>query len=445
MLQIIQWQTLSVQQQEEVLLRPSTPNRASLQKTQEIIDAVRVEGDAALKRLTQLYDRVTLDNLRVNEAEFMAAEKIVNDTVERALKNAAANIEKFHQAQYPNNLQVTTSPGIECALEWRALARVGLYVPGGTASLPSTVLMLGIPAKIAQCPIRILCTPPRPDGSVDPNVLVAAKICGINQVYKIGGAQAIAAMAYGTESIPAVDKIFGPGNSWVAQAKLLVAQDAAGASFDLPAGPSEQMVIADKTANPAWVAADLLSQAEHGVDSQVILICDDVNFAEQVNLEIQKQIKLLPRREIIIQALAHGRTIIVADIETAIVISNRYAPEHLILQIKNPRDHIKYITAAGSVFLGPWAPESVGDYASGTNHVLPTYGYARNCSGLAVTDFMLRITFQELTQQGLVNLAPTVETLAAVEKLDAHRRAVSIRVMPGISQSTNAAMEIAHE
>ncbi len=428
MLRIIIWQELSARQQAEILARPAAPNRASLQKTQVIVDAVRAEGDAALKRFTELYDNVALDNLQVDVAEFIAAEEAVSTTVKTALKNAAKNIEKFHQAQYPADLKVTTSPGIECALEWRPLQRVGLYIPGGTASLPSTVLMLGIPAKIAGCPVKILCSPPRPDGSIDPHVLVAAKICGIEQVYKVGGAQAIAAMAYGTESIPAVDKIFGPGNSWVAQAKLLVAQDADGATFDLPAGPSEQMVIADQDANPAWVAADLLSQAEHGIDSQVILICNDLQFAEQVNLQINEQIKSLPRHEIAVKALIHARAIIVSDMMMAIEIANRYAPEHLILQIKNPRDHIKYITAAGSVFLGPWAPESVGDYASGTNHVLPTYGYARNCSGLAVTDFMLRITFQELTQAGLQNLASTVEILAEIEGLAAHRQAVSIRI-----------------
>lgn len=427
MLKTIIWKNLSAAEQIKILQRPAAHNSASLEQTQIIINQVRKSGDQALKELTQRYDNVVLDKLSVGTIEFIAAENKVSAKVKKALQHAAQQIEKFHQAQTPKNIRVETTTGVYCEMQYRALEKVGLYIPGGTARLPSAVLMLGIPAKIAGCAERILCTPPQKDGSIDPHILYAASLCEIDQVYKVGGAQAIAAMAYGTETIPKVDKIFGPGNSWVTQAKILVAQDPYGASYDLPAGPTEQMLIADCSANPTFVAADLLSQAEHGADSQVILVCDNANIAVQVNEQIKIQLATLPRKDIAAKALANSCVIIVETIAAAFTIANSYAPEHLLLQIENPQQYLAQIKSAGSVFIGHWAAESVGDYASGTNHVLPTYGYAKNFSGLGLTDFMKRISFQELTPSGLINIADTVETLAMIEDLEAHRRAISIR------------------
>lgn len=427
MLKQIIWQDLSNAEQRKILQRPLTANSASREKVQQIIDRVRQEGDAALKALTLQFDKVALENLKVTEYEFAQAEKNITAEARSALQLAAKQIETFHRAQLPNAIKVTTAPGIYCEMQYRAIEKVGLYVPGGTARLPSAVLMLGIPAKLAGCHLRILCSPPRPDDSMDPHILFAAQLCGIENVYKIGGAQAIAAMAYGTATIPKVDKIFGPGNSWVTQAKILVAQDSSGANYDSPAGPTEQMVIADKNANSAFIAADLLSQAEHGVDSQVIFASDSEPMLQQVNKAIEQQLKTLPRKEIAQKALENSYGVLVPSISAAIEISNQYAPEHLILQVENPRQYIEKIQAAGSVFLGPWASESVGDYASGTNHVLPTYGYARSWSGLSLQAFLHSITFQELTPEGLNYIAPTVATLASLEELEGHRRAVMIR------------------
>lgn len=428
MLKQIIWKNLTTTERQKVLQRPAAPTTASLQQTQLIIDRVRNEGDAAIRQFSQQFDKVDLNTFQVTAEEFKAAEYKIDDVAKNALMLAAKNIETFHSAQYPKNISIETTPGVVCEMQYRAIQRIGLYVPGGTATLPSTLLMLGIPAKIAGCPLRVLCSPPRKDGSIDPHILLAAKFCGIDNVFKMGGAQAIAAMAYGTDTVPKVDKIFGPGNRWVTQAKILVAQDVTGANYEMPAGPSEQMVIADADANAEFVAADLLSQAEHGSDSQVILICNDQQFAHAVNQCITRQISQLPRKAIIEQALISSSTIIVDNLTTAIDIANVYAPEHLLLQVKNPRQLIEKIHCAGSVFLGAWSTESVGDYASGSNHVLPTYGYARSFSGVSVHDFMKRITFQELSQQGLENIAPAVITLARIEGLEAHARAVTVRI-----------------
>ena len=341
---------------------------------------------------------------------------------------AIDNVSKFQSAQLADAVRVETVTGVLCERISRPVQAVGLYVPAGSAPLPSTAIMLAVPARIAGCPVRILCTPPTAEGRADPAVVIAAQMCGIEDIFKVGGAQAIAALAYGTETIPKVDKIFGPGNAWVTAAKNVVSSDPAGAAQDMPAGPSEVMVIADATANPEFVAYDLLSQAEHGPDSQAILVCTDAGLAEAVDRAIERALPKLSRRAIIEDSLQHGAFIVVTDTAEAVRVANQYASEHLIIQIINPRQIIDSIKNAGSIFIGPWAPESVGDYCSGTNHVLPTYGYARNYSGLSVADFQKQLTVQELTRDGLIELAPTVRTLAQLEGLDAHAQAVAVRL-----------------
>ncbi|CAN5257667.1 histidinol dehydrogenase [soil metagenome] len=427
-MQCIIWKTLSANAQAQLLTRPIDTNQIVAEQTPVVIAKIRQEGDVALKELTKRYDNVELTQFGVTQQEFALAQTLVTPAAMTAIERAAAQINVFHQPQKPSGIELETSPGIQCETQVRPIQRVGLYVPGGSAPLLSTVLMLGIPSKIAACPLRILCSPPRSDGSLDPHILVAAKICGIDQVYKVGGAQAIAAMAYGTATIPKVDKIFGPGNAWVTQAKQLVALDPQGAACDMPAGPSEVMVLADKYANPAFVAADLLSQAEHGKDSQAILVATDLVLANQVLAEIEIQLQNLSRIEIATAALQHSRALVVENMDQALVIANQYAAEHLILQVDNPRQYVGKIVNAGSVFLGPWSPEAVGDYASGTNHVLPTYGYAHSYSGLSVKDFMKTISFQELTREGLLDIARTVTTLADIEGLQAHAHAVRVRL-----------------
>jgi len=317
---------------------------------------------------------------------------------------------------------------VVCERVSRPVPAVGLYVPAGSAPLPSTAIMLAVPASLAGCPLRVICTPPRPDGRADPAVVVAAMACGVDQIYKAGGAQAVAAMAYGTATIPKVDKIFGPGNAWVTEAKTQVATDPAGAALDMPAGPSEVMVVADATADPEFIALDLMSQAEHGPDSQAILVCTDAGLIEATHQAVAAALPALPRREIIAAALSHSVALQTADLDEAFEIVDRYAPEHLIIQVENPRQYIEKINNAGSVFLGPWTPESVGDYCSGTNHVLPTYGYARSYSGLSVSSFQKQLTFQELSRDGLEGLGNTVTTLAGLEGLDAHAEAVRVRL-----------------
>ena len=425
----INWSALNVAEQVATLRRPAQENAAELlQKVQDIIDNVRSGGDNALREMTQRFDGAILSDLQVSDAEFEAAEQSLTALQLTALKKAISNVRRFHEAQTTEPLRVETSPGVICERHYRAIDAVGLYAPAGTAPLPSTVIMLAVPASIANCPTRVLCTPPRRDGSADPAVLVTAKLCGIDNVFKIGGAQAVAAMAFGTESVPKTDKIFGPGNRWVTAAKLLVANDPQGAALDLPAGPSEVLVIADEQANPVFVAADLLAQAEHSVDAQSILVTTSQTLVTQVIQELDRQTALLSRESTLLKALEHARLIIVNDLETAFAVSNRYAPEHLIVQVNNARNWLPKISNAGSVFLGPWTPETMGDYCSGTNHVLPTYGFARAYSGLSLGDFMKRITVQELSSAGLQDLGPTAITIADLEGLDAHANAVKVRM-----------------
>ena len=423
------WQELSPSEQDTLLRRPAHAADDRLQRAVAgILTRVRKEGDAALVQLTEELDGVEITDLLVSPREFGEAKNALQPAERSAIRMAAENISRFHRAQLPQPLSVETTPGVLCERLVRPIASVGLYVPAGSAPLPSTALMLGVPASLAGCPTRVLCSPPRADGRVDPAVLYAASICDISIVVRAGGAQAIAAMAYGTESVPRVDKLFGPGNPWVTEAKEQVAADPRGAARDLPAGPSELLVIADDKAEPSFVAADLLSQAEHGIDSQVILVTPSERLLNQVLSEIESQTQRLSRREIVRQSLAHSRAILVRDLATAVEVSNRYAPEHLIMQIDHPRQLLDRVVAAGSVFLGPWAPESVGDYCSGTNHVLPTYGFARAYSGLGVTDFLRTMTVQTLTEDGLRAVGPIAERLAALEGLDAHGQAVRKRL-----------------
>jgi len=394
----------------------------------EIIDAVRCDGDTAIRRLTEKYDGALLDDVRAGESEIEAAEDSLDAAQLDAIDLAIGNVRRFHEAQVPEPIRVETMPGVVCERVSHAIDAVGLYVPAGTAPLPSAAIMLAVPAALAQCPTRILCTPPRPDGTADPGVLVAATRAGVTEIYKIGGAQAIAAMALGTASVPKVNKIFGPGNAWVTAAKTLVSGGNGNVAIDMPAGPSEVLVIADEDASPEFVASDLLSQAEHGVDSQVILVTTSDALARQVAVELEEQLEQLSRADIARQSLANSRMIIVDDLDTAAEVSNDYAPEHLILQIVRPRALLPSLRNAGSIFVGQWTPESVGDYCSGTNHVLPTYGFARAYSGLGIDQFMRQMTVQELSREGLESLGAAVVSLAGLEGLDAHAAAVTRRL-----------------
>ncbi|MDN3699835.1 histidinol dehydrogenase [Vibrio artabrorum] len=419
------WQSLSESQQDSVLERPAITEGANITATvSDVIAKVRNEGDAALKELTAKFDGVTPKNIRVTSGEIEEACTRLTPEMKQALEQAYSNIAKFHEAQKPQPIKVETQPGVLCEQVTRAINTVGLYIPGGSAPLPSTVLMLGVPAQIAGCRKVVLCSPP----PIADEILYVAKLCNIDEVYNVGGAQAVAAMAYGTDSVAKVDKIFGPGNAYVTEAKRQVSNDFRGAAIDMPAGPSEVMVIADETADADFIAADLLSQAEHGPDSQVVLVTPSPIVADQVTEAVQKQLKELSRANIAQQALASSLIIIAESITQAIAISNFYGPEHLIVQTKNPRELLPLLDNAGSIFLGDWSPESAGDYASGTNHVLPTYGYTKTYSSLGLADFSKRMTVQELTAEGLKGLAPTVVTMAEAEGLDAHKRAVTIRV-----------------
>jgi len=423
------WTELGPDQRAALLRRPAVAGDQSIREgTQALIADVRRDGDAALLRLTSRFDGADLASLRVTEDEILAAESILNADQVAAIDRAIANVRHFHEAQLPEPIRVETMPGVVCERVSHALDAVGLYVPAGTAPLPSAAIMLAVPAAIAGCPLRILCTPPRPDGTADPAVIVAATRSGVSEIFKVGGAQAIAAMAYGTESIPRVGKIFGPGNAWVTCAKTLVSADPDGAAMDMPAGPSEVLVIADGDASAEFVASDLLAQAEHGVDSQVVLVTTSATLATAVATELETQLEGLSRADIARDALANSRIIVVDDLDAAVAVSNAYAPEHLILQVGEPRRLLPGIRNAGSVFVGPWTPESVGDYCSGTNHVLPTYGLARAYSALGVDQFMRHMTVQELTRDGLESLGATVITLARLEGLDAHAAAVTRRV-----------------
>lgn len=428
-LEILDWAALDPAGRADVLRRPAQRDAAGLlERAGRIVSDVRQRGDAALAELTERLDGVRLDSFAVTKAEFAAAEASLTAEQRAALERAIGTVSAFHATQKLERVSVETSPGVVCERLIVPLNAVGLYVPAGTAPLPSTAIMLAVPARIAGVPVKVMCTPPRPDGRADAAVLTAARLCGVDQVFKLGGAQAVAAMAYGTASVPKVDKIFGPGNSWVTAAKQIVAADADGAALDMPAGPSEVLVIADDSARPAFVAADLLAQAEHSVDAQVVLVATSRETAAACIAEVDRQLALLPRREIAAQAIAESRVLLVPDLATALEVSNRYAPEHLILQIRAPRDWLPKVRNAGSVFLGAWTPETMGDYCSGTNHVLPTYGHARAYSGLGVPDFVKRITVQEVTAAGLADLGRTARTLAQLESLDAHANAVSVRL-----------------
>lgn len=423
-MQTIIWNELDEAQKQQVLERPSITNANKISSAvRDIIAQVQNEGDAALKALTAKFDKVTDLTLAVPCEALDKSGDSLTDDFKQAIRQAAKNIRQFHEAQKPCPVMIETTPGVRCELRYTAVPRVGLYVPGGSAPLPSTVMMLAIPATIAGCQTIALCSPP----PISDAILYTAKVCGINEVYAVGGAQAIAGLAYGTETLPKVDKIFGPGNAFVTEAKKQVAEDFSGAAMDIPAGPSEVLVIADGKANPAYVAADLLSQAEHGPDSQVVLVTDTAKFADEVKAEIERQVQLLARQEIAEKALANSQLIVVSDISEAIEVSNNYGPEHLIIQTEQPRQWLSKVSSAGSVFLGAWTPESVGDYASGTNHTLPTYGYTRTYSSLGTIDFMKRFTVQQLSEEGLKQLAPTVVEIANAEGLTAHRRAVTLR------------------
>jgi histidinol dehydrogenase len=428
-MQILDWQQLDVAGRRTALSRPAAALQPRiLQQAQAIIDAVRSEGDAAIRRYALEFDGTAPAELQVSAAEFDAARAQLTAEQLTALEKAIANVDCFHRAGTPTELSLEVQPGVRCERLIRPIGAVGLYVPAGGAPLPSTVIMLAVPARIAGCALRVLCTPPQCSGLASPAVLVAAQLCGIGQVFKIGGAQAIAAMAYGSGGVPKVAKIFGPGNAWVTAAKQLVAADAHGAAFDLPAGPSEVLVIADDSARAEFVAADLLAQAEHDVMSQALLITTSAKLALQVAEAVRAQLLTLSRGAILQQSVANSRILIVPSLDDAVAVSDSYAPEHLIIQTRSPRALLERVQHAGSVFLGSWSPEPMGDYCSGTNHVLPTYGYARAYSGLSVQDFTRRMTVQELTGDGLRELGPTASTLARLEGLDAHAAAVDLRL-----------------
>ncbi|ABU76464.1 histidinol dehydrogenase [Cronobacter sakazakii] len=422
---IVDWNACSAQQQRELLMRPAISASESITRTvAEILDNVKARGDAALREYSVKFDKTDVAALKVTAEAIDAAAARLDDNVKQAMAVAVANIEKFHRAQQLAPVDIETLPGVRCQQVTRPVASVGLYIPGGSAPLFSTVLMLATPARIAGCKRVVLCSPP----PIADEILYAAKLCGVQEVFQAGGAQAIAALAFGTESVPKVDKIFGPGNAFVTEAKRQVSQRLDGAAIDMPAGPSEVLVIADSGATPDFVASDLLSQAEHGPDSQVILLTPDAAMAQAVADATARQLEALPRAETARQALSASRIIVARDLAQCVAISNQYGPEHLIIQTRNARELVDDITSAGSVFLGDWSPESAGDYASGTNHVLPTYGYTATSSSLGLADFQKRMTVQELTPAGFSALAETIETLAAAEQLTAHKNAVTLRV-----------------
>jgi histidinol dehydrogenase len=426
---IIDWATLDESARDRTLARPTTTVADEVRsQAAAIIAAVRRDGDTAIRRFTQEFDGVDRAVEPVSRAAFARARALLAPEAIAALERAIANVEAFHAAQRSGPLAIDTLPGVRCERVVRPIGAVGLYVPAGSAPLPSAVVMLAVPARLAGCPTRILCSSPDREGSVHPAILVAAELCAVDTVFAIGGAQAIAAMAYGTTTVPKVDKVFGPGNAWVTAAKQVVASDPAGAAIDLPAGPSEVLVIADASARPDFVAADLLAQAEHGPDSQAVLLTDSAPLARAVASALATQMPQLSRREILDRSTQSLRLIVTADIASAVSIANRYAPEHLILEVREPRRWLGDIDSAGSIFLGAWSPEPMGDYCSGTNHVLPTGGYARAASGLGLADFQKRITVQELTPEGLAALGPTASTLARLEGLDAHAAAVDLRL-----------------
>lgn len=409
-----------------LLQRPVADSAPLEKKVRRMMQKIKAKGDKALRKFTHELDGVRLKKTLVTPKEMRRAEQEISDELKTAIQQARNNIEIFHKAQQSPVTIISPVPGVDCWRQSVPIEKVGLYIPGGSAPLFSTLLMLAVPAQLAGCRDIIICTPPSPEGNIHPAILYAASLCGVTAVYKAGGVQAIAAMCYGTETIPRVHKIFGPGNQYVTFAKQLAQTE--GVAIDMPAGPSEVLVIADETAIPAFVSADLLSQAEHGADSQVILLTPSETVARQVVAEMEEQLKKLPRKEIAIQVLRHSKAIVVNDLDTAMEISNRYAPEHLILACEDALNRSRQVTAAGSVFIGHYSPESAGDYASGTNHTLPTNGYAAMYSGVSLDSFVKKITYQQLTKEGLQRIGQTVMTMAAAEGLDAHREAVAIRL-----------------
>lgn len=428
-LPVSEWRALDDDARARLLRRPARlEDSDTRERVRGIVRRVREMGDRALVEMTESFDRVQLKSIAVTVAERDAAADSLDGAVRKALDTAIATVTAFHAAQRTPPLAVETAPGVVCERIELPIDRVGLYVPAGDAPLPSTAIMLAVPARIAGCRRRVLCTPPRANGQPDPAVLYVARVCEIDEIFRIGGAQAIAALAYGTATVPRVDKIFGPGNTWVMAAKQQVAADPDGAACDLPAGPSEVLVIADDSAPPAFVAADLLAQAEHSSEAQVILVSDSLQLIQRVNDELPRQIATRRRSGVIIASLARGRAILVPDLATAVEVSNSYAPEHLIIATARPRDWLAQVRAAGSVFLGHWTPEVLGDYCSGTNHVLPTHGYARSYSGLSLNDFTRRMTVQQATAAGLAGLGPVARQLALLEGLDAHAHAISVRL-----------------
>ena len=430
------WQRLTPLEQKTVLERPKlTYSPQQKEAVMAIIAAIKLEGQQALLDYTKQFDKVDITDIQACPAEIAQQASLTPPDVKKAIDRAYDEIKNFHQNQVPKDLELETTSGISLRRLSRPIEKVGLYIPGGTAPLPSTVLMTAIPARIAGCNIRVLASPPGSNGLLNPAIYYAAQKCQVTEIYKAGGAQAIAALAYGTEVVPKVDKIVGPGNSWVTLAKQLVATDQGGAAIDMPAGPSEVLVLADESADASFVAWDLLSQAEHGVDSQVVLVSTSSTLLQQTMVEIEKILADLPRGDIAKEAMQHARFILASSRKEAIEISNAYGPEHLIVQMNDPEATLEDIINAGSIFLGPYTPESVGDYASGTNHVLPTSGWAKAYSGLSVDSFIKRITVQQLSQDGLRDIGPVVETLAACEGLDAHKGAVSVRLRSLNNQS----------
>lgn len=410
----------------EILQRPLLDVSGLYETVQTVLTEIKESGDQALQKFTQKFDGVNLENFRLSETKLAEAENHISPGLKKAIELASANIEKFHAAQKPKIRKVETMPGVICWQKPVAIEKVGLYIPGGTAPLFSTVLMLAIPARIAGCKEIVLCTPPGKNGKIHPAILFAAKFAGVKKVFKLGGVQAIGAMAYGTETVPKVHKIFGPGNQYVTAAKQLVSMNEV--AIDMPAGPSEVMVVADETSNPAFVASDLLSQAEHGADSQVILVANSQDLIEQVKNEISRQLEKLPRKEFAKKSLENSVLIVMENEQETVDLINEYAPEHLILSTKNYTELAEKVTNGGSVFLGNFTPESTGDYASGTNHTLPTNGWARSYSGVNLDSFLKKITFQEISGDGLKSIGPAIETMAAAEGLEAHKNAVSLRL-----------------
>ncbi|HEB9326674.1 TPA: histidinol dehydrogenase [Campylobacter coli] len=424
-MQIINFNELDEKQKQEVLKRPAIAAKDEIsQIVSSIIKEVREKGDEALIEQALKFDKAQISSIKVSEEELENASSRLDKDLKEAILIAYENIKKFHEAQIPKEVAIETTKGVKCEVLTRPIEKVGLYIPGGLAPLFSTVLMLAIPAKIAQCEKIVLASPAK----INDATLFCAKLCGVDEIYQMGGAGAIAALAYGTKSVLKVDKIFGPGNAFVTEAKRQVSSDINGAAIDMQAGPSEVLVIADEKANVKFVASDLLSQAEHGADSQVILVCLSKEFAQSASDEVSRQLENLPRKELASKSIANSKIIIAKDLDEALLISNLYAPEHLIIQTQNPRDLLDKVKHAGSVFLGELSPESMGDYASGTNHVLPTYGLTKTHSSLGLADFSKRMSVQELNKEGFLNLGKSVEILAANEHLDAHKNAVTFRL-----------------